>query len=346
MARNIIKLARALKSEITALAGSQGLAQYEIVYATDTKEIGVVNSDYSITWSGALNYTNIADNLRTATTSLKGLMSSTDKTRLDAIYDVFTNGNDENFVDGLVEVLEIFQNYPEGLEIMDALNDKVNKNPAITPSSGAVKVSYDTKGLITGSGTLVAGDIPNISGAKITSGKVGFSYLPTGVASTEVAIGSHSHTITDLSGPEGGTNGSIVVLGSGGTVTTTSGSTYLTPAQGNSTYLGINGTAANSTKLNNQEASYYLNRSNHTGSVLIGSVNPAGLGGGNGDLLILADGGTSISSISGNTYARLASPTFSGIPNAPTAAVDTNTTQIATTAFVMNQISVIDGGDL
>ena len=33
--------------------------------------------------------------------------------------------------------------------------------------------------------------------------------------------------------------------------------------------------------------------------------------------------------------ADLASPTFTGIPAAPTAAVSTNTTQIATTAYVM-----------
>lgn len=36
-------------------------------------------------------------------------------------------------------------------------------------------------------------------------------------------------------------------------------------------------------------------------------------------------------------YAKLASPTFTGTPLAPTAAVDTNTTQIATTAFVVGQ---------
>lgn len=36
-------------------------------------------------------------------------------------------------------------------------------------------------------------------------------------------------------------------------------------------------------------------------------------------------------------YATLASPTFTGTPAAPTAAVDTNTTQIATTAYVVGQ---------
>jgi len=47
------------------------------------------------------------------------------------------------------------------------------------------------------------------------------------------------------------------------------------------------------------------------------------------------------------TLALLASPTFTGTPAAPTAAVDTNTTQVATTAFVLGQAAaanpVIDG---
>ena len=39
-----------------------------------------------------------------------------------------------------------------------------------------------------------------------------------------------------------------------------------------------------------------------------------------------------------NTIARISDPTFTGTPEAPTAALDTNTTQIATTAFVQSQI--------
>ena len=45
-----------------------------------------------------------------------------------------------------------------------------------------------------------------------------------------------------------------------------------------------------------------------------------------------------------NTYAPLASPTFTGTPTAPTAAAGTNTTQIATTQFVTSAISGISGG--
>jgi hypothetical protein len=51
--------------------------------------------------------------------------------------------------------------------------------------------------------------------------------------------------------------------------------------------------------------------------------------------------------VSAGAYAPLASPAFTGVPTAPTAAVDTNTTQAATTAFVLAQASaaapIIDG---
>jgi hypothetical protein len=43
------------------------------------------------------------------------------------------------------------------------------------------------------------------------------------------------------------------------------------------------------------------------------------------------------STTAASTYAPLADPTLTGVPAAPTAAVDTNTTQIATTAYVVGQ---------
>lgn len=44
-------------------------------------------------------------------------------------------------------------------------------------------------------------------------------------------------------------------------------------------------------------------------------------------------------SLETTAYAPLAAPTFTGVPAAPTAAADTNTTQLATTAFVVAQAS-------
>ena len=46
------------------------------------------------------------------------------------------------------------------------------------------------------------------------------------------------------------------------------------------------------------------------------------------------------------TYAPLADPTFTGTPDAPTAAADTNTTQIATTAYVQTELGAISSDSL
>ena len=51
------------------------------------------------------------------------------------------------------------------------------------------------------------------------------------------------------------------------------------------------------------------------------------------------DGVTSAIQTQLNDKSLIASPTFTGTPSAPTAAVNTNTTQIATTAFVINEIA-------
>ena len=45
-------------------------------------------------------------------------------------------------------------------------------------------------------------------------------------------------------------------------------------------------------------------------------------------------------------YAPLASPTFTGVPAAPTAAADTNTTQIATTAYVQTELGALSSDSI
>ena len=51
----------------------------------------------------------------------------------------------------------------------------------------------------------------------------------------------------------------------------------------------------------------------------------------------LADGAITVAEVTG--AAALASPTFTGTPSAPTASAGTNTTQIATTAFVQTDLA-------
>lgn len=61
--------------------------------------------------------------------------------------------------------------------------------------------------------------------------------------------------------------------------------------------------------------------------------------------LPVANGGTGVTTSTGTGDTVLsASPTFTGTPAAPTASTGTNTTQVATTAFVQNQIGAISTG--
>ena len=64
-----------------------------------------------------------------------------------------------------------------------------------------------------------------------------------------------------------------------------------------------------------------------------------------GGTLAVANGGTGVTSSTGSGSVVLsASPTFTGTPSAPTAALNTNTTQLATTAYVIQQVSASGGG--
>ena len=75
------------------------------------------------------------------------------------------------------------------------ITDAVVANPAIAAGTG-IKVSYDTKGLVTGATSLTANDIPNISAAKITSGVLNSSVLPN----TGIAEGNYKSVTVDLHG--------------------------------------------------------------------------------------------------------------------------------------------------
>lgn len=99
-------------------------------------------------------------------------------------------------------------------------------------------------------------------------------------------------------------SGAVVMNGtvSGAGITTLLGP-YLTSSVAASTYLTISNAASTYLTISNA-ASTYLTQSN-----------------------------------AATTYAPLGSPTFTGVPAAPTAAVATNTTQLATTAYVVNKLA-------
>lgn len=71
--------------------------------------------------------------LNTASQSLKGLMSAADKAKLDALSAILgADADADTVVNTINEVLAIFQNYPEGANLVNALAGKENTVPAGT----------------------------------------------------------------------------------------------------------------------------------------------------------------------------------------------------------------------
>lgn len=83
-----------------------------------------------------------------ATQALSGLMSATDKTRLDALHALLEEDTANNVVDSINEVLAIFNNYPEGADLVTALAGKVDKvtgkGLSTNDLTDTLKSNYDT----------------------------------------------------------------------------------------------------------------------------------------------------------------------------------------------------------
>ena len=120
----------------------------------------------------------------------------------------------------------------------------------------------------------------------------------------------------------------------------------VTPSTGAFTTLSASGAATFATTLAVTGASTLTGPVSAPGGITGGTINVTTLQqSGSGvwtaanltNLNQLANGPSYITSAALSTYALLNAPTFTGIPAAPTAAVDTNTTQIATTGYVIGQ---------
>ena len=100
--------------------------------------------------------TNLVSIIGEATTSLSGLLSATDKSRLDALYALLGASDDaDTVVNTINEVLAIFSQYPEGVTLTNALAlkvaisdivDNLTTQDATKPLSA--KQGYVLKGLI------------------------------------------------------------------------------------------------------------------------------------------------------------------------------------------------------
>lgn len=189
---------------------------------------------------------------------------------LSKITDVTATAAELNVLDGITATTTEL-NYVDGVtsSIQTQLNNKVTANASITGGT-ATKVTYDSKGLVTGGTTLSASDIPDISATYVTvaskgvangvasldgDGKVPSSQLPSyvdDVVDAYIVSGSTALSAGWLSATSGGSaltpeTGKIyVVLSAGEYLNKTyrwSGTTYVeisaSPAQATESTAGI-----------------------------------------------------------------------------------------------------------
>lgn len=85
----------------------------------------------TLTWTkqdGSTSSVDIPKSISDATETTSGLMSADDKNHLDTMYNVWAADDTNNtLVDKVQEVLSIFDQYPEGSTIVDALAGKLDK---------------------------------------------------------------------------------------------------------------------------------------------------------------------------------------------------------------------------
>lgn len=110
-----------------------------LLSSTDKEKINNIESDLTNFLANAKAYTdeklqrdNIVNILGSASHTLIGLLTSEDKKKIDALYALLGEQEDaDTVVNTINEVLAIFSNYPEGVDIVSQLEKKVNYSDII-----------------------------------------------------------------------------------------------------------------------------------------------------------------------------------------------------------------------
>ena len=203
---------------------------------------------------------------------------------------------------------------------IDITLDVISLVSGVVSAGTYPKVTVDIYGRVTAGTTLSASDVPSLDWGKITSGK------PTTLAGYGITDAQSADA--DLTAIAGLSGTSGILKKTAADTWTLDTSTYLTANQSITLSGAVtgSGTTAITTTLADSGAS--------AGTYKSVTVTAKGL----------VTGGTNPTTLAGygiTDAALLASPALTGTPTAPTATPGTNTTQIATTAFV----TAAAGGD-
>ena len=308
----------------------------------------------------------------TATNTITGLLSSADYVTFNSKQGTISltttgSGGPATFVSN---VLNIPQYTASTLGAVTA-------NPFITPGTGT-KITFDEKGLVTSSSLATtqdinpagdrnyltaaqAGIISNTSGVNTgdqtivligdVAGSGTGSFGATvnsvgGVSSSTIAtlpttVSSHTQSITTLFSNINTANASL----SSATSSNTANTIVLRDQSGNfsagTITANLDGNATSATTAGNITASTNTTLTSLQNLSVIGTIT-AGVW--NATTIDVAHGGTGVNTSTGTGSVVLSiSPEFTGTPKAPTALVNDNSTQIATTAFVQNSVSSLAG---
>jgi hypothetical protein len=201
-------------------------------------------------------------------------------------------------------------------------NFEVNGNLTVTGNTNAVAATYT--GNVAALNYSTAGNVAatgNVSAANFT----GAGLTITSINASNISAGTIANVRTTAASANGAST--IVARDSNGSFSANVG-TFTTVSGDASAISNINASNISSGTVASARIA-----GSYTGITGVGTVTA---GTWNATTIAVANGGTGVTSSTGTGSTVLsASPTFTGTPLAPTAIAGTNTTQIATTAFVL-----------
>ena len=154
----------------------------EIIHKNDTSDIIYGGA------SGTSRSISLPDNDGTlalddvATASSKGLMSTTDKSHLDSMWNLWSaDGTNDTLVNKVEEVLAAFNSFPEGSNIATLLSNKQDKVSVLGSATKPVYIS--ASGTFSECSAYAGGTLVNLNGTSKSGTSVNV-YTPTGFGSS------------------------------------------------------------------------------------------------------------------------------------------------------------------